>query len=386
MPLGPVAGPTMLRRSDVAQLPLFDPNVSLPAFLKALVRYGLSKSALLMTFILHSLFFIQEILARLKFQIIRRLIWGGGRLGQPVSHAGVLAMSVAIFMVGGVFSGSGLVRGATVAATQAAPLQDVLSAATTTETKPPEDRPRDEVFEYEVQPGDTLSTIGEKFQISIETIRYANDLSDVDDLDPGQKLVILPVSGVQHKVGEGDSVESIAKKYKVSPQAVVDFNYLNEPFALAVGETLTVPDATIPSPEPIRPIGPVGPMEYAGAVTPGTGLFRWPTDVRLITQYFSYWHPAIDIGQYSAIYAADAGTVVFAGWSPVGYGYLVEVDHGNGYKTGYAHLSRIDVSVGQTVGKGQVAGLMGATGRAWGVHLHFMVWENGRFINPLSVL
>jgi murein DD-endopeptidase MepM/ murein hydrolase activator NlpD len=78
--------------------------------------------------------------------------------------------------------------------------------------------------------------------------------------------------------------------------------------------------------------------------------------------------------------------VVFAGWSPVGYGYLVEVDHGNGYKTGYAHLSRIDVSVGQTVGKGQVVGLMGATGRAWGVHLHFMIWESGRFINPLSVL
>jgi murein DD-endopeptidase MepM/ murein hydrolase activator NlpD len=379
----------MLRNSG-DQLSFFDPDASLFAFFKALVRYGLSKSVLVFYYFRLLLYGIQLLISNLKFQIIRRLIWGGGRLGQPVAHAGVLAMSVAIFMVGGVFSGSGVVRGQTVVATHASPLQDVLSAQTSTATKPPEDRPRDEVFEYEVQPGDTLSTIGEKFQISVETIRYANDLADVDDLSPGQKLVILPVSGVQHTVKEGDTVESIANKYKVSPQAVVDFNYLNEPFALNMGDSLMVPDATIP--QPVPPTLPIPPYAYGsgetytGSVSPGTGLFRWPTDARLITQYFSYWHPAIDIGQYSSIYAADAGTVVFAGWSPVGYGYLVEVDHGNGYKTGYAHLSRIDVSVGQTVGKGQVVGLMGATGRAWGVHLHFMVWENGRFINPLSVL
>jgi LysM repeat protein len=374
------------RRKD-KQLTFLRQDVTIWGFLKALSHYFFSKSILLVTIILHSLFFIQEILATLKFQVIRKLVWGGGRLGQPVAHAGVLALAVSVFMVGGVFSGSSVVRGATLMPTSAYSLtSDLLSAETPIETREPESRPRDEVFEYEVQPGDTLSTIGEKFQVTVETIRYANDLSDVDTLAVGKKLIILPVSGVRHTVESGDTVESIADEYGVSPQAVIDFNYLNEPFALSIGETLTIPEATIPRPVPALPAVPPPTSHLPPPTLAGTGQFGWPTDTRLITQYFSYYHPAIDIGQYSPIYAADAGTVVFAGWSPVGYGYLVEVDHGNGYKTGYAHLSRIDVSVGQTVGKGQVIGLMGATGRAWGVHLHFMIWENGRFINPLSVL
>ena len=379
----------MLRRKD-SQLSLLDPNVTVWGFLTALVRCFFSKSLSVFYYFRLLLYSVQLLASNLKFQIIRRLIWGGGRLGQPVAHAGVLAMAVGVFMIGGVFSGSGVVRGATISNQQSAisnQLSDLLTAETPIETREPESRPRDEVFEYEVEAGDTLSTIGEKFQVTVETIRYANDLSDADSLAVGKKLIILPVSGVRHQVKSGDSVESIAEKYKVSPQAVIDFNYLNEPFALNIGDSLTVPEATIPRPVPAVPSVPSYPSApYAGTVASGTGQFGWPTDSRQITQYFSYWHPAIDIGQYSSIYASDAGTVVFAGWSPVGYGYLVEVNHGNGYKTGYAHLSQINVSVGQTVGKGQGLGMMGATGRAFGVHLHFMVWENGRFINPLSVL
>jgi len=368
----------MLHQKD-RQLRLFEQDVGLWGFGQALARFFLSKSIFVFYYFRLFLFFVQLLASNIKFQILRRLIWGGGRLGQPIAHAGILALAVSIFMIGGVFSGSGIVRGATLVPGAYSLTSDLLSAETPVATKEPASRPRDEVFEYEIQPGDTLSTIGEKFQITVDTIRYANDLSDVDSLTVGEKLVILPVSGVRHEVKAGDTVESIANKYQVAPQAVIDFNYLNEPFALRVGEVLTVPEATIPRPVPVLP----------PTLTPslaGTGQFAWPTDSHLITQYFSYYHPAIDIGGYGPIYAADAGTVVFAGWSPVGYGYLVEVDHGNGYKTGYAHLSRLDVSVGQAVGKGQTVGLMGATGRAWGVHLHFMVRENGRFINPLLVL
>ena len=377
----------MLHRKN-AQLRLLRPDPTIFAFLKGLVRYSFSKSILIFYVFRLVLLTINNQLSAIKFQVIRKLVWGGGRLGQPVAHAGILALAVTIFMVGGMFSGSSVVRGATINNQQSTinNLTDLLVAETQIETREPESRPRDEVFEYEVRPGDTLSTIGEKFQITVETIRYANDLKDVDSLAVGKKLTILPVSGVRHEVESGDAVESIAEKYKVSPQTIVDFNYLNEPFALNIGDSLTIPEATIPRPAPISPIGPIGPIEPAPSGLTGTGQFMWPTDTRLITQYFSYYHPAIDIAPFSPIYAADAGTVVRAGWSPVGYGYLVEVDHGNGYKTGYAHLSRIDVSVGQTVGKGQVLGMMGATGRAFGVHLHFMVWENGRFINPLSVL
>jgi len=378
----------MSRQKD-KQLSLLEHNVGIWGFLKASLRYSLSKSLFVFYYLRLLLFVVQHLASSIKFQIIRKLIYGGGKLGQPVAHAGILAMAVTIFMVGGMFSGSSIVRGAALNPIPYTLDPDLLSAETMIETREPENRPRDEVFEYEVQSGDTLSTIGEKFQVTVETIRYANDLSDVDSLAVGKKLIILPVSGVRHEVKSGDTVESIAEKYKVSPQTVIDFNYLNEPFALNIGDSLTVPEATIPRPVPVVPaqLAGQGPAAtYTGEVTPGTGRFGWPTDSRQITQYFSYWHPAIDIGQYSAIYASDAGTVVFAGWSAVGYGYLVEVNHGNGYKTGYAHLSQINVSVGQTVGKGQGLGMMGATGRAFGVHLHFMVWENGRFINPLSVL
>ena len=379
----------MLRQKD-RQLSLIEHNIGIWGFLKALARYLFSKSLFVFYVFRLVLLAISNQLSAIKFQILRRLIRGGGHLGQPVAHAGVLALAITIFMAGGMFSGSSIVRGATPNYQLPAASYELLSAETMIETREPESRPRDEVFEYEIQSGDTLSTIGEKFQLSVETIRYANDLSDVDSLTVGDKLTILPVSGVRHQVKSGETVESIAEKYKVSPQAIIDFNYLNEPFALNISDSLTVPEATIPRSVPAVPSLPAGrqasPDPYAGGVTPGTGQFGWPTDSRQITQYFSYWHPAIDIGQYSSIYASDAGTVVYAGWSPVGYGYLVEVNHGNGYKTGYAHLSRIDVSVGQTVGKGQVLGMMGATGRAFGVHLHFMVWENGGFINPLSVL
>jgi murein DD-endopeptidase MepM/ murein hydrolase activator NlpD len=375
----------MLRRRNSRQLNLFRPQTSLLSFAQSLFSYFLTKCTLLYTLLVRAVLFVLRTWGRIKFQIIRKLVWGGGRLGKPVSHVGVVAMSLTIFVVASSFGGSGVVRGQTISPTAI----DALSAPVSTETKLPDDRPRDEVFVYEVQSGDTLSSIGEKFQISVDTIRYANDLNDVDTLSVGQKLTILPVSGVRHEVKAGDTVKSIAKKYNVSPQAIVDFNYLNEPFALKVGDKLVVPNASIPQPVPAAPTYAASSgvqRPYRGVVTPGTGIFRWPTNERYITQYFSYWHPAIDIAKYSPIYAADSGTVVTAGWSPWGYGNLVEIDHGNGYRTGYAHMSRIDVSVGQHVGKGQVLGMMGATGRAFGVHLHFMVKQGGRFINPLSVL
>ena len=98
-------------------------------------------------------------------------------------------------------------------------------------------------------------------------------------------------------------------------------------------------------------------------------------------------HRGIDIARPSSrsILAADNGVVVSAGWSGA-YGNRIEIDHNNGYKTLYAHLSSINVSVGQTVSRGSKIGVMGSTGRSTGVHLHFEVTKNGSLVNPLSVL
>jgi len=123
----------------------------------------------------------------------------------------------------------------------------------------------------------------------------------------------------------------------------------------------------------------------------GTGQFRWPTNGGYVSSRYGKrggrLHAGIDIARPSNynIVAADNGRVVFAGWDG-NYGYCIIIDHNNGYKTRYAHLSSIKVKVGQAVERGQTIGVMGSTGRSTGTHLHFEVIKNGRTINPLSVL
>lgn len=119
----------------------------------------------------------------------------------------------------------------------------------------------------------------------------------------------------------------------------------------------------------------------------GDGSFVWPTVGGYVSSNMGYrWnrmHKGIDIARPSnrTIKSADNGVVVFAGWDG-GYGNKIIVDHQNGYRTVYAHLSSIHVNVGQTVPKGSQIGVMGSTGNSTGIHLHFEVYRNGALINP----
>ena len=121
----------------------------------------------------------------------------------------------------------------------------------------------------------------------------------------------------------------------------------------------------------------------------GTGNFAWPTHGGYISSHLGYrwgsYHKGIDIAGVSnrTIMAADNGVVTFAGWDG-GYGNKVIINHNNGFRTVYAHLSSINVSVGQTVKKGQAIGSMGSTGDSTGVHLHFEMYRNGSLVNPLN--
>lgn len=251
-------------------------------------------------------------------------------------------------------------------------------------------KPRDKIIDYAVQEGDTISSIADKFGVSVDTILWQNDLGAKDRIKPGQNLGILPVTGISHKVVKGDTVYSIAKKYDTSPQAMVDFPYNSfvndETFELAIGQTLIVPDGVKPAERPTAPrIRQITPD--AGTVV-ASGTFVWPAS-GTITQNFAWYHKGMDIANRAApdILAADSGKVIVAGW-PDGYGYgnRVIIDHNNGYRTLYAHLSRIYVVPGQTVGRGSAVGKMGSTGRSTGTHLHFEVIKEGTYLNPLSVL
>lgn len=266
----------------------------------------------------------------------------------------------------------------------------IVTASTDDTTTLVSEKARDKIIEYEIQEGDTVASIAEKFGVSTDTVLWQNNLDAKSKIKIGQKLQILPVTGMSHKVAKGDTVYSIAKKYDSSPQAIVDFPFNafvnDETFELAIGQVIIVPDGVKPKEAQTAPrIRQITPD--AGTVV-ASGSFVWPT-AGTITQNFYWYHKGIDIANRAApdVLAADAGKVVIAGWvDGYGFGNRVVIDHGNGYRTLYAHLNKIYVVPGQTVGRGSAVGKMGNTGRSTGTHLHFEVTKNGAYLNPLSVL
>lgn len=251
---------------------------------------------------------------------------------------------------------------------------------------------RDKVIDYEVQEGDTVSTIAQKFGVSVDTIRWQNNLASKDSIKIGQKLEILPVTGVFHKVAKGDTVYSIAKRYDIDPQGIVNYpfnTFMNdETFELAIGQAIMVPEGVKPEEVQWSPVARVKQITPDAGTVVASGQFVWPTS-GTITQNFAWYHPGLDIANRAAppILAADAGKVIVSGWvDNYGYGNRVIIDHGNGYRTLYAHMQKIYVVVGQTVQRGDQLGQMGSTGRSTGTHLHFEVSRNGVKLNPLSVL
>lgn len=251
-------------------------------------------------------------------------------------------------------------------------------------------KPRDKVIAYRVENGDTLSTIAKKFNISVDTIRWANNLIN-DNLTIGDELRILPVTGIAHKVSKGESVYTIAKKYDTNPQQIVDFPFNDfanpETFSLVEGQQLIVPDGVKPAEQPTykrQTYLVQGPITVSGAG------FSWPAK-GLISQFASWYHMALDIAAPygTPIVAARSGRVIkeLAGVWDGGYGNNLIIDSGDGYETLYSHLSTFNVGVGDdVVGGKSVIGAIGMTGRTTGPHVHFEIRKNGVLINPLPYL
>lgn len=257
------------------------------------------------------------------------------------------------------------------------------------------DRPREGVITYTVQLDDTVLGIAEQFKLNPNTILWANleDLSKPFVMEVGQILLIPPVDGVLHTVKEGDTLAKIAKLYKVTPEVIAGYasNQLaSVDNALTTGAVLVVPDGDRTPPEQVA-VSPAAPSGGGGSGTsaPWRSVgFIWPTYGLLTQRFWLPAHPAIDIGASTGtpVAAADEGTVISAGWSPVGYGNMIMIRHSDGFATLYAHLSRIDVSYGDYVARGQRIGAVGNTGRSTGPHLHFEVQTSGRSYNPLIYL
>jgi murein DD-endopeptidase MepM/ murein hydrolase activator NlpD len=239
-----------------------------------------------------------------------------------------------------------------------------------------------------VHEGDTLATMANYYDVSVEAIAFANAITDASSLQIGQTLVIPPAEGALYTVADGDTVESVAARFKVDPSVIMSYNRLYfEPEHFAAGQLIFVRGAQLPSlKEPTRVVTGIlaGPPVDTSA-RPRTGTLSWPVG-GVITQYFWWGHTGTDIAApYGTGIGASADGVVSAtGWVAVG-GLRVCVQHAGDLQTCYYHTSAVYVSVGQQVTRGQIIAAIGLTGVTTGPHVHWECKLGSQFVDCLSL-
>ena len=236
-------------------------------------------------------------------------------------------------------------------------------------------------FVYTVERGDTVSKLASRFGLQEATIRFNNfEIYDPDLLEIGA-TVHLPVrDGVIYVVQGGDNLTSVSQNYDADVEATVAFagNGLRSADEIWVGQTLLLVGGS----------ASVASASFVGEWSMPS--FGWPMAVTQISTYFgaprwnSYgYHTGVDWpAPYGTLIGSTAGGVVsFAGWDS-GYGYWVEVDHGGGVRSRYAHLSEIFVGVAEWLEAGSLIGGVGTSGNSSGAHLHFEIIMNGQPVDP----
>lgn len=241
--------------------------------------------------------------------------------------------------------------------------------------------PRQEVVEYEVRPGDTLSGLADSFGLSLATLLNANNLTKNSRLTPGKRLIILPVSGVLHVVKAGDTLGEIVRRYKGDLPETINFNGLQDENDLAIGDIIIVPNGVLPPPS--------APVVRETLAPLAAGYFICPISDPCRRTQGLHWYNAVDLSHGECgepILASAAGVVQKVKLTSStsrsafgGAGNHLTILHPNGVVTFYGHLLSSLVSVGQAVVQGQVIGYMGGerglagAGRSTGCHVHFEV-------------
>ena len=276
-------------------------------------------------------------------------------------------------------------------------------------------RPRQEVVKYTVQDGDTVFGIAEKFGLEPETVLWGNYYTLLDDphqLQAGQELNILPVNGTYHEWQQGEGLNGISSYYGVTPEDIINYPANNLDIAtigdfsnpnITPGTWLIVPNGrrefvswsaplgvTRENPAYARVLGP-GACDAISGGAVGYGTFIWPSNKHYLSGFdyapnANHWGIDIAGNEGEAVYATDAGVIVYAGWNNYGYGNMILVDHGGGFQSLYGHLSGLNVVCGQSVGQGDVIGAIGTTGRSSGAHLHFEIMTSSYKANPWDLL
>lgn len=253
---------------------------------------------------------------------------------------------------------------------------------------------------HTVEVGESLWTIARIYEMDVEDLVDANPDIEPEKLQIGDEVKLLvPKSMItvatieevkyKEKVNYEVKVEEDKNQYKTYKKVKVKGSPgENEIVAKVTKHNGIVIDKEIIEEnvieESVTEVVVKGTKEVPK--TAATGTFLMPTRGRISSRYGmrnGRMHRGLDIAASTgtAIKAADGGKVVYSGRRGA-FGNMVEVDHGNGYVTRYAHCSSINVRVGDRVYKGQVIAKVGNTGRSTGSHLHFEVLRNGRNQNP----
>ncbi len=234
----------------------------------------------------------------------------------------------------------------------------------------------DSISVYEVKKGDTIGDIAKLYDVSKNTIIWANDLKG-KSIKEGDSILILPVSGVKYTVKKGDTLKSIAKKYKAETENISEFNSITSAEGLNIGDEIIIPDGEIVDESPIKkPVSGVKTKIKRYLVSNTAGYYMRPLIGGIKTQGI-HGHNAVDIGASvgTPLLAAANGVILAAketGYNG-GYGKVVIISHPNGTQTVYAHMSNVNVSAGDKVLQGQVIGASGNSGKSTGPHLHFEI-------------
>jgi murein DD-endopeptidase MepM/ murein hydrolase activator NlpD len=226
------------------------------------------------------------------------------------------------------------------------------------------------ITSYQVQKGDSVSSIASHFGISVKTVLNANpSLGNNPRLKTGQMLLVPFVSGVVYRAKEGDTLEAISERFRISLNDIRSANQGSDLAVLEAGMIIVIPGAE--------------PAALASAESANENQLRFMQPAQGFNWGRLHNHNAVDIANScgTPVKAAADGVVIpdpnfgdgNGSWNG-GYGKFILIEHSKGVKTRYAHLQKLSASPGDSVKQGEVIGLMGETGEATGCHVHFEVY------------
>lgn len=299
-----------------------------------------------------------------------------GMISMPLKCAAGAAIAAFVIISGTLFFHSSPQEEALENISEDDRLKNELLMSAETDFTLPDEKSSLQIHRHKVKKGETLGNIASKYGVSIDTICGSNGLRTYEPVAQGKMLNIPNKDGILYTMRSGSSLVNVAKQYRVSLEKILVENSLRNADFIKTGTKLFIPDA--------KP----------NNIIRG---FIWPTSGRAITCGYGWrpnpfsgsgreFHSGMDIrANYEQVKAVMYGKITFAGWLG-GYGKAVIIAHPDGWKTLYAHLSRINVKSGQYVKQGQIIAKSGNTGRSTGPHLHLEVIKNGKHLDPRTKL